>query len=275
MKREEQVADEFLTKRFGKVPVYEPLGKSTPPDFSIEDTAFEVRRLNQRYLIDGRGTDGLEEVDIPLTSALHRKLSKIPYCESGGTICWALRFKRPLVGKIRNIVNQLTEEAREYYEGDSRKSKEISVGGVTLDLFASNSSAGKAFRMVFTSDYDSGGMLGDIYLTSIRLALEDKIAKTKDIADKFSRWILVLVDDVLPGMMEPNDVGPLNLNLEHFHCVVVVNPINASIALEYPDGSLKLHERIRQRAYELYERRDREHGHDLDDWLKAEAEPSS
>ena len=31
-------------------------------------------------------------------------------------------------------------------------------------------------------------------------------------------------------------------------------------------------EKIRQRAYELYEARGREEGHDIDDWLQAEAE---
>jgi hypothetical protein len=31
-------------------------------------------------------------------------------------------------------------------------------------------------------------------------------------------------------------------------------------------------EEIRQRAYELYEARGREEGHDIDDWLQAEAE---
>ncbi len=31
-------------------------------------------------------------------------------------------------------------------------------------------------------------------------------------------------------------------------------------------------EKIRQRAYELYEQRRREDGHDVEDWLKAESE---
>ena len=31
-------------------------------------------------------------------------------------------------------------------------------------------------------------------------------------------------------------------------------------------------ETIRQRAYELFEQRGREHGHDLDDWITAELE---
>jgi hypothetical protein len=34
----------------------------------------------------------------------------------------------------------------------------------------------------------------------------------------------------------------------------------------------KCEEEIRRRAYVLYERRGREDGHDIDDWLRAEAE---
>jgi hypothetical protein len=34
----------------------------------------------------------------------------------------------------------------------------------------------------------------------------------------------------------------------------------------------ELHERIRARAFELYEQRGREDGHELDDWLQAEEE---
>jgi hypothetical protein len=36
--------------------------------------------------------------------------------------------------------------------------------------------------------------------------------------------------------------------------------------------SHQIQDRIRQRAHEIYEARGREHGHDLDDWLIAEAE---
>ena len=33
-----------------------------------------------------------------------------------------------------------------------------------------------------------------------------------------------------------------------------------------------LQQRIRERAYQLFEDHGREHGHDVDDWLRAEAE---
>ena len=36
-----------------------------------------------------------------------------------------------------------------------------------------------------------------------------------------------------------------------------------------------LEEEIRRRAYELYEERGHEDGHDIDDWLRAEAEVTS
>ena len=34
----------------------------------------------------------------------------------------------------------------------------------------------------------------------------------------------------------------------------------------------QFHEQVRRRAYELYEQRGGEHGHDLDDWLQARSE---
>ena len=42
--------------------------------------------------------------------------------------------------------------------------------------------------------------------------------------------------------------------------------------MQAPPSISGLDEVIRQRAYELYELRGREDGHDLDDWLQAELE---
>jgi P-type Cu2+ transporter len=43
-------------------------------------------------------------------------------------------------------------------------------------------------------------------------------------------------------------------------------------ALAVMKSAPELEERIRRRAYELYEQRGREDGHELDDWLQAESE---
>jgi len=43
----------------------------------------------------------------------------------------------------------------------------------------------------------------------------------------------------------------------------------ANVSTKLPQN---LEEKIRRRAYELYETRGREEGHEQDDWLRAEAE---
>ena len=50
------------------------------------------------------------------------------------------------------------------------------------------------------------------------------------------------------------------------------NPTPPPIASNPPGFFKEIQERIRQRAYELYEARGKGDGHDLEDWLQAEAE---
>jgi Protein of unknown function (DUF2934) len=54
--------------------------------------------------------------------------------------------------------------------------------------------------------------------------------------------------------------------------VVPTVPIKAD--LQKTDGGGELQDQIRARAYQLYEQRGRDDGHDLDDWLHAQAELS-
>ncbi len=52
--------------------------------------------------------------------------------------------------------------------------------------------------------------------------------------------------------------------------LVPSEPIKAD--LQETDGGGGLQDQIRARAFQLYEQRGRDDGHDLDDWLQAEAE---
>ena len=54
--------------------------------------------------------------------------------------------------------------------------------------------------------------------------------------------------------------------------VVPSPPIKAD--LQKTDSGGELQDQIRARAFQLYEQRGRDDGHDLDDWLQAEAELS-
>lgn len=51
---------------------------------------------------------------------------------------------------------------------------------------------------------------------------------------------------------------------------VPVTPIESRVKLYKHIGDVN--KKISTRAYDIFERRGRVHGHDLDDWLKAEAE---
>jgi len=51
-----------------------------------------------------------------------------------------------------------------------------------------------------------------------------------------------------------------------------MSPVKRSDRPRTAPHSRALEEQIRLRAYELYEARGREDGHELDDWLQAEAE---
>ncbi len=54
--------------------------------------------------------------------------------------------------------------------------------------------------------------------------------------------------------------------------VVPSVPIKAN--LQKTEGGGELQDQIRARAYQLYEQRGRDDGHEVDDWLRAEAELS-
>jgi hypothetical protein len=49
-------------------------------------------------------------------------------------------------------------------------------------------------------------------------------------------------------------------------------PLGAVASLEAPKTPLEVENAIRARAYELYEERGGEPGHDVEDWLRAEEE---
>jgi DUF2934 family protein len=55
---------------------------------------------------------------------------------------------------------------------------------------------------------------------------------------------------------------------------IVVGPKSAPAKITMMAGTVPLQDQIRQRAYELYESRDRGPGQDVQDWLRAEQEIS-
>jgi hypothetical protein len=239
MKDEEKFARKFLMERFGQEPIYEPCGPYSPPDFALGRTAFEVRRLNQRFFAPDGSIEGLEQVEHQLLRAVTKALARISFTDEGGTFFWMVNFRRPLAAEAKTIAKQLAQAAREYYRGGSRKSKAIEKLGVTLSLIPATTPRATAFFRVLVSDDDSPGFVSDIYPKHVRLALKEKIEKTRKIVEKFDHWVLILVDYILWSAVPADDMGPFDLDLAHFNSLVIINPVDGSLGREYPDGSLR------------------------------------
>jgi len=238
VKREEECAAKFLKTRFNAEPIYEPLGTNTAPDFAVGQIAFEVRRLNQRYVRQDGTDEPLEETDYRLNWAVYGEFRKIPFSERRGTFFWGLDFRRPLQEEPGKIARRLAELARNYYEGDSLEDLEVEMDNLSFLIFPSEHPFGVAFIPGFRGDKDSGGIFGDIYPTSIGFALAEKIRKTKAVASKFRGWGLLLVDDIGHGMLKANDLGRVDFQLGHFNTLGVIN-WDSSLAFEWPEGSMK------------------------------------
>lgn len=223
MKCEERITEGFLKVHFGTEPIYEPLGKSTPPDFSIGKTAFEVRRLNENF-VDGEGrATGLEEASFRLNKAVFGELRKIPFAPEFGTFFVGLEFARPLRESPSKIARELARKARFHYAGGSGLRRTITAYGVTAQLIPAGTPRRISFKPGFEVDGESGGYLSDLYRDNIQLALAEKIGKTRTVANRFNRWILVLVDTIMPGAPWADEMVEWAPDLQHFTAVLVIN----------------------------------------------------
>jgi hypothetical protein len=226
-KSEEKAAEKFLISRYGKEPIYEPF-PNEPPDFSIERTAFEVRRLSE--LMKDASGEPLEKVGTPLERTLREELRKIPFSEELGSFLCMLKLIRP-IPPIGRAVKSLVAEARKHYEEGSRKSKLFVFDNLALHIFPGPlDEKRRAFIGFLIIDHDSGGFQEEICEPGIRLSVLDKIGKTIPKADRFDRWVLVLVDHVWLSDMEPMKLNGLSLG--HFGSIVIIN-YDGELKFEY------------------------------------------
>jgi hypothetical protein len=239
MKPEETIARTFLETYFRKDPLYEPLGRSLVPDFSIDSTAFEVRRLNQNYVCDDGRTEGLERVSYSLNTAVRGELSKIQFRPAVGSFYWSISYERPLRAEVGIIAKEIARVAASCYFAVPKGRRTAAAHGVTAEFIPATSAYKHAFVSGYEVDGDSGGFVGDIYLKNIRLALSDKIKKTQIVAPKFDRWVLVLVDSIMSDTSWVGELGSIILDLQHFNSVVVIDS-NRVLTMEWPAKSLRL-----------------------------------
>ena len=215
MNDEERKAKEFLeAQRIGAV-VFEPDG-NIPPDFVVGGRiAVEVRRLNQHFQGPG-GEEGLEQIEIPLLSAVREVFQAVGPPVSGRSWFVMYDFSRPL-SPFREVKAELERFLKKFLATGEVDPGEVQLNcGLGLRFYPASELHEMAFVLGGYSDHDSGGWLLSELAKNIRIAVEEKTKKIARVRAKYGEWWLLLIDHIAHGLSERDRLQlKETFNLEH------------------------------------------------------------
>jgi hypothetical protein len=226
----ETLAQAYLTHLGFKNVVYEPEGKSKPPDFLVEQRiAVEVRRLNQHEVSSQAGTKprGLEEVAIPVWDNIQRLLPSLGPPNGGVSWYIHIRYSRP-VPKRRALEDAVRRHLEAFRDGAVQNPTTIRVfKNFIIKLFRAGRLYSDYFVMGGRSDFDSGGWVIPELERNLKICIDEKTAKVSAIRGKYSEWWLALIDRINYGAQEAIQVPPHNWDK-----IILINPLDPTKAFE-------------------------------------------
>lgn len=201
MNYDEKIAYEYLTQNYTNDKIrFEPDG-NRPPDFSINnETAIEVRRLNQNYSNQG-SYKGLEELEYSLIPKIINVLKEFETDEYELSVFVNVYYRRPIkVTKklIKAFRNKLQQQL-------PLKEKNLFVEvseNLIIRLTQSNIKLEKYILIGGVQDYDSGGFVLAEMERNIKLVLPEKEERIKEFYQEYNSWWLFLVDHIGYGIEE-------------------------------------------------------------------------
>lgn len=217
MKPEESVVNLFLHQtQTGKI-VYEPDG-NIPPDFSIDARiGVEVRRLNQNS-IKGDAYEGLDELSIPLDSAINEVLRSFDSQYRGKSFLVGYDFERP-IKSIHETKRILKDYLTRFLENNIPVPVENYVSdNLRIEIMSRLNHTGETFRIAVNMDDDWDGSI-EKYLSYVNLCISEKSEKIKPYKSEYQEWWLALVDrteslpesqDLAEVIKEIRDLGMFN-----------------------------------------------------------------
>jgi hypothetical protein len=226
----ERVAHDYFTHLGFQNIVYEPEGKSKPPDFLLDGrVAVEVRRLNQNDAPSKPGVRprGLEEVRIPVRKKIQRLLPS--FGPPAGRHSWFIhiRFSRP-VPRWRDIEAALRQHLQAFRDNPAQISATIPLfNNFVIELCRASSAHPNYFIMGGCIDRDSGGWLVPELERNLRICIDEKSIKTSAIRTKYPEWWLVLIDHINYGGKEAIHIPPSNWDK-----IVLIDPLDHTQAHE-------------------------------------------
>jgi hypothetical protein len=193
MKKEEEIAHGFLLKQGFESVVYEPLGKSSPPDFEISDNiAIEVRRLNKYVDINGR-LEPIENLLYEFVPKFNRLLRGADNPQLSITIGVSLTFNRPI--KVsKELLSQLKESIISSTAFE-RFSTEIKFSDhITYALFETKGRSDQTYYLLSIYDEDRGGKVQISRYNSLKISIAEKSRKLAPIKKRYKKLWLILID---------------------------------------------------------------------------------
>ena len=227
----ESLAESFLRSLGVATVIYEPDG-NIPPDFFVgDDTAVEVRRLNQLHVDPAGQIVGLEQADVPLWRNIAKLVSSLDFpTRSQNTYGVFYNFGRP-IPSWKTLREELRRELTKFIDGSRLTPHKVVLPcGVRLHIFDWKLDKGSAFKVAGCSDRQSGGFIVGNLQFSLQYSIMEKQAKVAPYRSRYNKWWLVLIDFVSWGTDE-NDRRQLfdGWGIQHdFDKVYVVNPQNLS-----------------------------------------------
>ena len=200
MDRFEELAFEFLNSHYGIAATYEPRGKASFPDFSIDGrVAAEVTSLEKYVSIGPDQTVGVRETYFGIRTSIENALSRIPRDRTGRTYCVAVRFRRPVsIPKVREFILREIPALAQEVEGEADIG---GAGGASFSILSLDGDKTPTFWIGLVSDMDASGWVYDDVRRSIENAIQYKTNKINDALDLYSEFHLVLINTVTGGAM--------------------------------------------------------------------------
>lgn len=233
MKPEESVVNLFLHQtQTGKI-VYEPDG-NIPPDFSIDARiGVEVRRLNQNSIIGGAPED-LDQLAIPLYSAINEVLRSFDPQYRGQSFLVGYDFERP-IEPIHETKRILQDYLTRFLENNIPVPVENYVSdNLRIRIHSRLNHIGETFRIAGNMDNDWGGGVIEKYLSNVNLCLSEKSKKIKPYKSKYQEWWLALVDRtyLYPDGADLKVIKQNIIDLGTFTRLCIINPNDLGLVVD-------------------------------------------
>lgn len=224
MKPEEIVAEKYLRKIYGENIIYEPLGGSKPPDFSVNNVyAVEVRRLNQQFFA-GENTEGLENLSSDIYKPFREVLNKFNSQYLGKSYYVDIEYKRPFKKDMKQTKKDMQNALKVFLQSEMLLPCTLEVNEkIKFHIGMIEPIDNRVFLMA--SESDSDWLVNDAsIIKNIRYCITQKSLKVKQYKSLYKECWLCLVDQmVLEVGYRIEMIKSAISNLGEFDRVVIIN----------------------------------------------------